>query len=110
MPDWRIRSLANALLPSIRAGSADGPRQKKVVGATTTNLVWGDQNVLRERDGGLPQTAQYVHFPGFRGGLVAQRRSTTSRFHGFGGRDNTRALVNMIGMMTDRYSYMAFGS
>lgn len=43
------------------------------------------------------------------GGLVSQNRSGTSNWYGFDLAGNTRILVSIGGVVTDSYSYRAFG-
>jgi len=65
--------------------------------------------VLLETNAGLVTQAHYTDFPGYWGGLVSESRSGTSSFFGFDSQNNTRILVSIAGLVTDNYSYKAFG-
>ena len=89
--------------------SADGLRQQKTVGGSTVLYGWDGQNVLVETDTSLVIQASYVDYPGIWGGLVSQNRSGTSSWYGFDLSGNSRILVSVGGVITDSYSYRAFG-
>jgi RHS repeat-associated protein len=89
--------------------SADGKRRQKVSASGTTNFVWDEENVLAEQDQNGVTQAQYTQLPGIWGGLVSQRRSGVSSYYGFDLAGNTRALLSPAAVITDSYSYKAFG-
>ncbi|HEV2474361.1 MAG TPA: RHS repeat-associated core domain-containing protein, partial [Chthonomonadales bacterium] len=89
--------------------SADNMRQKKVTAAGTVIFVRDGQNVLIETDGSGVTQAHYTDFPGMWGGLASQRRGTASSFYGFDSQQSSRVLVSVAGLVTDSYSYKAFG-
>ena len=89
--------------------SDDGLRKQKVNAGGTTNFVWDDQNVLLETDVNQITLAHYTDYPGYWGGLASQRRSGASNFYGFDSQGSTRILVSIGGVVTDSYSYRAFG-
>jgi len=53
--------------------------------------------------------AHYTDFPGAWGGLVSMRQGGASRFFAFDPSQNTRALTDGSGNVTDTYVYTAFG-
>ena len=108
-PENRLLTVSDNTGITTSAYSADGLRQRKVVGANATNFVWDEQNVLQERDVNLATMAQYTDWPGIWGGLVSQRRRAASGFYGFDSQSGTRVLVSIGDMVTDSYSYKAFG-
>lgn len=108
-PENRLLSVSDNTGLESYSYSADGLRQFKVNGTITTNFVWDDQNLLQERDASLVKVAQYTDFPGYWGGLVSQRRSSTSSFYGFDSQSSSRILVSIGDVITDNYSYKAFG-
>jgi RHS repeat-associated protein len=89
--------------------ASDGMRRQKVTSAQTTNFVWDGQNVLQERSVTNVRLAQYTDYPGMWGGLAAQRQGSTSSFYAFDSQSSTRILVSAGGVITDSYSYKAFG-
>jgi YD repeat-containing protein len=90
--------------------TSDGMRRQKVTSAQTTNFVWDGQNVLQERSVTNVRLAQYTDYPGEWGGLAAQRQGSTSSYYGFDSQSSTRILVSAGGVVTDSYSYKAYGA
>jgi RHS repeat-associated protein len=89
--------------------STDGLRQQKVNSQGTTNYVWDGQNVLLETNASLITQAHNTDNPGYWGGLASENRSGTSSFYGFDSQTSARILVSISGLVTDNYSYKAFG-
>ena len=95
--------------PTTNLYSADGLRQITQNGASYTRFLWDDQNVLIEQDASGALQAQYTNDPGIWGGLASQRRSGASSFFGPDQQGSARILVSNAGLVTDNYSYKAFG-
>ncbi len=89
--------------------SDDGLRKSKVVGATTTQFTWDEQNLLLETDNSKVLQDRYTDYPGYWGGLSSQRIGSNSSFFGFDSQGSTRVLTAANGSITDAYSYNAFG-
>ena len=89
--------------------SDDGLRKSKTNASGTTLFTWDEQNVLLETDTSLAVAARYTDYPGYWGGLASQNRSGVSSFYGFDSQGSTRILVSLGGVVTDNYSYTAFG-
>ena len=89
--------------------AADGMRRQKVTSAQTNNFVWDGANVLQERSVSNVRLSQYTDYPGMWGGLASGRQGSTSSFYGFDSQSSTRILVSLGGVITDNYSYKAFG-
>ena len=87
----------------------DGLRTKKVNGSGTTLFTWDEQNVLLETDNSLNLQARNTDYPGYWGGLASQRRGSTSSFYGYDSQGSARILVSQAGVITDSYSFKAFG-
>ncbi|MDE2127687.1 MAG: hypothetical protein KGJ62_13955 [Armatimonadetes bacterium] len=95
--------------PTTNLYSADGLRQITQTGSGYTRFLWDDQNVLIGQDAGGVMQAQYTNNPGIWGGLASRRRSGVSSFFGPDQQGSARILVSQAGMITDSYSYKAFG-
>jgi RHS repeat-associated protein len=89
--------------------AADGKRRQKVTASGTTTFIWDGENVLAEQDQNLVTRARYTQFPSIWGGLVSQRQNGVSSYYGFDLAGNTRALLSPAAVITDSYSYKAFG-
>ncbi len=117
---FRILSLLLCLLVSAtRAGSSisivydgDGNRVSKTVDSTTTYYLVDDRNptgypqVLEERSAltGDP-TVKYLYGLA----LVSQTRGTDTHYYGYDGLGSVRYLTDANGLVTDTYTYDAFG-
>jgi RHS repeat-associated protein len=88
----------------------DGIRRSKSDGTTTTKFVYDRVNVLLETDGNGTTTVRYTHTNNFYGGLICQKRGTTTSWYAFDGLGSTRQLTNNNESVTDTYSYDAFGN
>jgi RHS repeat-associated protein len=66
-------------------------------------------NVLLETTPAGALQARNTSYPGRYGGLASQNRAGTSLFFGFDSQQSTRILVSIGGVITDSYSYKAFG-
>ena len=53
--------------------------------------------------------ARYTNSPATLGSLASQNRSGVSSFYGFDSQQSARVLVSSAGVITDSYSYKAFG-
>ena len=53
--------------------------------------------------------ARNTDFPGYWGGLASQNRGGVSSFYGYDSQGSARILTSILGAITDRYAYMAFG-
>jgi RHS repeat-associated protein len=88
---------------------ADGNRVKAVGPTGTTNYVVDPTTktpeVVVETDGSGHIVASYTYGLG----LISQRRSGVDSFYISDALGSTRALTNSAGVVTDRYSYDAFG-
>ena len=105
----RLTSVQAANGTETYAYSEDGLRKQKVTATGTTNFVWDEQNVLLEADASQVTQVHYTDNPSMWGGLASQRRASTSSFYGFDSQSSTRILVSVGGILTDSYSYKAFG-
>ncbi len=65
--------------------------------------------MLQARVGALIKDMQYTDFPGYWGGLSSQRRGGASGFFGYDSQGSSRILVSVGGVVTDNYSFKAFG-
>lgn len=89
--------------------SQDGLRKSKTNSSGTTVFTWDQQNVLLEANEGLVIQARYTDYPGYWGGLASERQGANSSFYGFDSQSSSRILVSTGGVVTDNYSYKAFG-
>src|SRR5215210_3163529 len=99
---------------------ADGRRVRQTSGGAVTNYLWDEHSangdVVLETDGAGATLASYVL--GGRGScsqcgdsaeLISQSRGSAVSFYLTDGQDNVRALADLSGSVTDRYTYDAFG-
>jgi RHS repeat-associated protein len=88
---------------------AFGERVATIAGGVRTNYlsapIWGLPEVLVEYDANGNVTADYVHG----NGTVRSRRDNREVYHHTDGLGSTRALTDTVGLVTDRYTYDAYG-
>jgi hypothetical protein len=77
-----------------------------------TNFVWDPVNdcVISELDGTGAVQAVYTNEPQQYGGVLSQRRGTTSHFHHHDALGSTRFLTDSSGNVTDTYLNDAWGN
>ena len=105
--------LTNVIAPGVSASytyDADGRRIKQTAGAAISNYLWDEAStygdVVLETNGSGATVASYV-LGGT--GLLSQTRSGSTNYYLQDGQGSTRALTNSSGVITDTYSYTAFG-
>jgi RHS repeat-associated protein len=88
---------------------AFGKRVATIDQGTRTNYlsasIWGLPEVLMEYDANGNITADYAQGMG----TVRSRRDNREVFHHTDGLGSTRALTDTVGLVTDRYTYDAYG-
>ena len=89
--------------------SDDGLRKSLFDGTNTTKFTYDEVALLLETDIAGNLQARYTGYPGIWGGLASQRRGSTSSFYGYDSQGSTRILVSSAGVITDSYSWKAFG-
>ncbi|MBL8817023.1 MAG: RHS repeat-associated core domain-containing protein [Planctomyces sp.] len=79
---------------------------------TTTTFVWDPVNdcVISELDGTGATQAVYTNEPQKYGGVLSQRRGSTSRFLHADALGTTRLLTSTAGVTTDTYLFDAWGN
>ena len=79
---------------------------------TITKYVWDTVSdcVLSELDENNAVTAVYTNEPQQYGGVLSQRRGTTSHYHHHDALGSTRFLTDSSGNVTDTYLYDAWGN
>lgn len=88
----------------------DGNRVSKTLGGTTTSYLVDDRNptgyaqVVEERNG-TSTTVVYVYGLD----LVSQKRGSTTHYYGYDGLGSVRYLTDTAGVVTDTFTYDAFG-
>jgi len=87
----------------------DSLRRQKVNSIGTTLYTIDSQNVLMETNTGGTLQARNTPNPSGYGGPISQSRSAASSFYGFDSQRSTRILVSFAGLVTDTYSFKAFG-
>lgn len=89
---------------------AFGERVTTIVDGVRTNYlsapIWNLPEVLMEYDKSGQITADYTHGMG----TLRSRRDNREVFHHTDGLGSTRALTDVVGLVTDRYTYDAYGS
>jgi RHS repeat-associated protein len=65
--------------------------------------------ITKEIDESDANTVRYTQEPKPYGGLISQRRGSTTRYYHYDNIGTTRALTNQAGSPTDRTTYTAFG-
>lgn len=78
-------------------------------GTEVQQLLWDNNNVLRETDGVGTVEAEYTYQPQPYGDLVSDRRDGESNFYRFDALGSTTGLTDGSGTPTDTYRYSAFG-
>lgn len=78
-------------------------------GVEVQQLLWDNNNVLRETDDVGTVEAEYTYQPQPYGDLVSDRRDSESNFYRFDALGSTTALTDTTGHTTDEYRYTAFG-
>jgi RHS repeat-associated protein len=89
--------------------SDDGLKKQRVSGGTTTLFTYDETALLLETNTSNVVQARYTNSPETWGGLASQNRSGVSSFYGFDSQQCARILVSVAGLITDSYSYKAFG-
>ena len=89
--------------------SDDGLRKSIYDGTNTTKFTYDEQALLLETDTAGNLQGRYTGYPGAWGGLASLRRGSDSSFYGFDSQHSARILVSSAGVITDSYSYKAFG-
>jgi RHS repeat-associated protein len=89
--------------------SDDGLKKQRVNGAGTTLFTYDEHALLLETDASLNLDARYTNRPKAWGRLVSQNRSGVSSFYGIDSQQCARILISMAGLVTDEYSWKAFG-
>jgi RHS repeat-associated protein len=89
--------------------AADGLRRSKTTPHGHTRFVWDGPDLLLELDESGETDAAYTYAPGAPGWLVSQRREDESRYAGFDPQGNLRLLTDAGGVVSDTYSFHAFG-
>ena len=89
---------------------ADGNRVRKVIDDTVFINYLVDTNrdyaqVVEERDGGGNLLVRYVYGHD----LISQTRDSATHYYHYDGLGSTRALTGQSGIVTDTYTYDAFG-
>ncbi len=76
-----------------------------------TNYIWDrvSDNVRMEVDDTGTVTAAYANEPGQFGELISQRRNSTNSFYHFDAQGSTRQLTTDSQVVSDSYTYNAFG-
>jgi len=76
-----------------------------------TNYIWDsvDDNVIMETDGANNATATYTHEPGIYGGLISQRRGSSTSYYHYDGLGSTRELTDDSETVTDTNLCDAWG-
>jgi len=105
---WRATGLK---LFMRRNRSADNWYAEGELVMVAVNYDWDEleDNIDEEYDDAGNPVAEYTTEPYLYGNLVSQRRSGQSRFHCFDGQGSSLALTGESGIVTDTYSYTAFG-
>ncbi|MEI7702015.1 MAG: RHS repeat-associated core domain-containing protein [Planctomycetia bacterium] len=77
-----------------------------------TNFVWNpvDDCIISELDGTGAVQAVYTNEPQQYGGVLSQRRGTTSHYHHHDALGSTRFLTDSSGNVTDTYLHDAWGN
>ncbi len=94
--------------------SAEGLRQKKVVGATTSLFLWDDNNIVQETNAGLIMQERYTDIacpygPGIWGGKFAMHTAGVSSFLLPDHQGTTRQLINPSQTVSDTLLTDAWG-
>ncbi|MES2793028.1 MAG: RHS repeat-associated core domain-containing protein, partial [Planctomycetota bacterium] len=79
-------------------------------GIELNQLLWDNNNVLRETDELGTVTADYTYQPQPYGDLLSDHRDTESSFYWFDALGSTTALTDDTGNTTDEYRYTGFGN
>ena len=109
-PDNRLASYADSKGNSEQfLYSQDGLKKQRINGAATTLFTYDEAALLLETDTSHNLQARYTHSPKTWGGLASQSRSGVSSFYGCDSQMSARILVSMAGVITDSYSWKAFG-
>ncbi len=89
---------------------SDGRRVQQTANSQVTNYLWDELStygdVVLETDGSGTTLASYILGNDH---LVSQNRSGSLSYYLQDGQQSTRALTDAIGVLTDAYSYTAFG-
>lgn len=89
---------------------ADGHRTRETANGIITNFVWDELStygdVILETDSNHVTLTRYVRD---NARMLAQTRSASTQYYLLDGQNSTRALTNTSGVITDSYSYDAFG-
>jgi RHS repeat-associated protein len=89
--------------------SQDGLRKNKTNSSGVTVYTWDEMNILLETNGSGTLQARNTNYPIIWGGLASQWRNSASSFYGFDSQYSTRILVSVAGLVTDSYTYTAWG-
>jgi RHS repeat-associated protein len=89
--------------------SDDGLKKQRVNNSGTTLFTYDESALLLETTTGGVVLARYTNRPETWGGLASQNRSGVSSFYGLDSQQCARILVSLGGLVTDSYSYRAFG-
>ncbi len=109
-PENRLASLINSTGTSEQyLCSDDGLRRSETKQGVVTLFTYDEMLVLLETTAAGVLNARNTDYPGKLGGLASQNRGGVSSFYGYDSNWNVRILVSVAGMVTDSYSYKAFG-
>jgi RHS repeat-associated protein len=89
--------------------NGDGLRVRKDDSTGSTKFVWDDAVLLQETDALGDTKAQYLNEPGGYGGLLTQRRGSTSSHYHFDGIGSVERLTDSVGTSVAVYIYSGFG-
>jgi RHS repeat-associated protein len=93
--------------------TAASQRTVKTTPTETAKVLWDGVNVVQEYDGSGITQAEYTLAPQPQpqpyGDLVSERRSNASSFYHFDALGSTQALSDPSQVVTDQYTYEAFG-
>ncbi|MBS0266547.1 MAG: RHS repeat-associated core domain-containing protein, partial [Planctomycetes bacterium] len=93
--------------------NGDQMRVEKDSSSSTRKLIYDGQNILQETDGSNLTQAAYTLEPQEFGNLVSQRQNQSGTwvqvYYAFDGLGSTDSLTNGSQVITDTYTYFAFG-
>ncbi len=75
----RLLTVSDATGITTNTYAADGLRQRKIVGATTSNFLWDASNLAQESNASLVVQARNTDLPGIWGGKFSQHRGGPSK-------------------------------
>ena len=88
---------------------ADGPRVLQDDGVAETHYVYDGNNVVLELDDVGTVEADFTYVPAPYAQVLSQHRDLESSFYQFDGIHNVRQLTDDVQVVTDDYSFDAWG-